>query len=210
MLDEVSRSGTLLCVPGSGFLSALSLLSCPFVSLTQVRVCTDLYVCSLNMFQDETKSGVERVLEGHGSEVTSVKFLPLPSSSTSAGQASTSSHKGSGELLFVSGDRDGRLIFWRRSTVGAQVRKLPCLLCCSSSVPDFNLACLTFRRQWERAAVLPQEHAGSVTAITALSDFSTERSSGESYLVLTAGSDAKVHVWTWDVQSAADSTFGRS
>lgn len=87
--------------------------------------------------------------------------------------------------------------------------EIPCFPCCSSSGPDFSLACLTFRLQWERAAVFPQEHAGSVTAITALSDFSTERSSSESYLVLTAGSDAKVHVWTWDVQSASQTTLTR-
>lgn len=53
--------------------------------------------------------------------------------------------------------------------------------------------------QWVKSFEVPQVHAGSVTAIAALSGFSSTSESDGSYLILTAGSDCRVNVWSWDV-----------
>lgn len=149
------------------------------------------------------------MLGGHESEVVSVRFLPLcasavngpddkPSTSLSAGTLPSSSSKG--ELRFISGDREGRLIFWRRASATAEVssRKIN-----KANLARRSLMALLFRwsrlAQWEQTSIQDHVHGGSVTAIAALSNLSSTGSSTNlAYLVLTAGSDCLVNVWQWD------------
>ncbi|CDZ98002.1 RNA polymerase II elongator complex, subunit ELP2, WD repeat superfamily [Phaffia rhodozyma] len=120
---------------------------------------------------DKDQKLVHQVLPGHLKEITSVQFVPTRSDS--------------GELRFVSGDRDGKLIFWRRRSEAGE-------------------------REWTSVQDIESGHSASVTSICSLADVSclagdsSSSSKKQSDLILTAGSDCIVRVWRWDVDEAGE------